>query len=207
MRILASLMEDGRASFRQIAKRTSLTTPTVSARVARMVRAGLIKKFIPILSPDSLSSGVTALVTLKVGADSLEKVARQLARLPAVEDVYATTRQDLSLKVGLEKAQDLEPFLNQRFLKRPGINVTSSQIITLFGKEKPAPLALSPAIVMNLRCDYCHGEVMSNRPYTMAVGSSHYYFCCKTCKKGYLDKYGKRLAKLRGRARSATLRS
>ena len=58
-------MDDGRASFRQIAQRTALTTPTVSARVARMMKAGLIKKFVPVLSADSVDRGVLALVTLK----------------------------------------------------------------------------------------------------------------------------------------------
>jgi hypothetical protein len=35
------------------------------------------------------------------------------------------------------------------------------------------------------------------RPYTIAAGSSRYYFCCKTCRNAYLDKFGSRLAKTR----------
>jgi len=195
-KILEALMEDGRASLRQIARRTSLTTPTVSARMARMTRAGLIKKFVPVLAADSVNRGVSALVTLGVDSTSADRVAKDLAKLKEVQNVYMTTGQSLTLKVTLDDVLELQPFLKRNVLGRPGVKVTSSQIITSTVKEEPASLVPS-TLTMNLECDYCHGEVSSSRPYTIAVGSSHYYFCCKTCKREYLKRYGARLAKLR----------
>ena len=52
---------------------------------------------------------------------------------------------------------------------------------------------------MNLKCDYCQEEVSRARPYTIAAGPSRYYFCCKTCRRAYLDKFGSRLAKTKRR--------
>lgn len=199
-------MEDGRASFSQIARRTSLTTPTVSARLARMTRAGLIKKFVPVLSPDSVGRGVLVLVTLKVDTTSAEKVAKDLARLREVEHVYMTTGQSLTLKVALDDVKDLEPFLKRNVAAKPSVRVTGNQIITRVVKEEP-PSLLPTTLTMNLKCDYCHGEVTSSRPYTIAVGSSHYYFCCKTCRRDYLDKHGARLAKMTRNRENWTLRS
>lgn len=193
-KILEALMADGRASFRQIAHRTSLTTPTVSARYARMMKAGLIKKFVPVLSADSVSRGVMALVTLKASSASSQKIADDLAELREVEAVYMTTGQSITLKVTLDTAQELQSFL-AKVLKRRGVDVTSSQIITSTVKEEPVSL-LPGGLVMNLKCDLCGGDVTSSRPYTVVTGSSHYYFCCKTCRKDYLDKHGKRLAKI-----------
>lgn len=178
-------MDDGRASFRQIAQRTSLTTPTVSARLARMTKAGLIKKFVPVLATDSVSRGVTALVTLKVGSASAQKIADDLAELREVEAVYMTTGQSITLKVALDTAQGFQPFLAKNLLKRRGLEVTSSHIITSTVKEELVSL-LPGSLVMNLECDYCGGDVTSRRPYTLAAGPSHYYFCCKTCRKDYL---------------------
>jgi DNA-binding Lrp family transcriptional regulator len=193
-RILGALMEDGRASLRQIAKRTSLTTPTVSARMARMVKAGMIKKFVPILSPGSINRGVAAVISLKVASSSAEKLAKDLSRLPQVENIYVTTGQGVTMKVALDDVAGLQEFLGRSLLARPGVTVTSSQIITSVVKEEPAPL--SPAtLTMNLRCDYCREEVARARPYTIANGSSRYYFCCKTCRNAYLEKFGSRLAK------------
>ena len=195
-KILRALIEDGRASLRQIARRTSLTTPTVSARFARMKKAGLITKFVPVISPGSVERGVLALVTLKVDPRSAEKFVKVLARLPEVEHLYTTTGQNVTLKVALEDVRDLEPFLKDWVLQRPGVAVTSSEIITSVIKEEQPSYVLG-AMTMNLKCDYCHGEVGSSRPHTIAFGSSHYYFCCKTCKKEYLEVHGERLAKLR----------
>lgn len=163
--------------------------------MARMTKAGLIKKFVPVLSPDSVNRGVLALVTLKVDATYAEKVAKDLAKLPQVEEVYTTTGQNITLKVALESVQGLEPFLKGNVLGRPGVGVSSSQIVTSVFKDEP-PSLLPSVLTMNLKCDYCHGEVASSRPYTIAVGSSHYYFCCRTCKKDYLEKHGARLAKM-----------
>ena len=107
-RILDALMEDGRASFRQIAKMTSLTTPTVSARMARMRKAGMIKKFVPILSPNSVNRGVFALIALKVDSSSAEGLANDLAELPEVENIYTTTGQGMTLKVALDDVAGLQ---------------------------------------------------------------------------------------------------
>lgn len=191
-------MADGRASFRQIAQRTSLTTPTVSARMARMTRAGLIKKFVPVLSADSVNRGVVGLVTLKAGSVAAEKIARDLAKLREVEDVYMTTGQSVTLKVALESAQGLQDFLKANVPRRSGVEVTSTQIVTNILKEEP-PSFLPSTLTMNLKCDLCHELITRARPYTISAGFSRRYFCCRTCRKDYLDKYGSRLAKLRTR--------
>ena len=205
-KILEVLMSDGRASFRKIAQRTSLTTPTVSARIARMVKAGLIRRFVPILSAESIKRGVVTLVTLKVGSASIDRVASDLAKLDRVEDVYVTTGQGITLKVRLDDVHELQPFLKENVLSTSGIEVASSQIITNIVKEEP-PSLLPSLLSMNLKCDYCHGEVASSRPYTVSAGPSHYYFCCRTCRKSYLAKYGSRLAKIRSGQGHRTLRS
>jgi DNA-binding Lrp family transcriptional regulator len=200
-KILEALMDDGRASFRQIAQRTSLTTPTVSSRIARMTKAGLIKKFVPVLSGDSVNRGVTALVTLKAGSASVQRIAEDLAKMREVEAVYMTTGQSITLKATFDSVQSLQSFLAQSVLKKRGVEVTSTQIVTSTVKEEP-PSLVPDALVMDLKCDYCGGEVTSSRPYTVSAGPSHYYFCCKTCRKEYLGEHGKRLAKITRRLRA-----
>lgn len=202
VKILEALMEDGRASLRQIARRTSLTTPTVSARMARMTKAGLIKKFVPILAADSFNRGVAALVTLGVDSASADRVARDLARLEGVQNVYMTTGQGMTLKVALDDVREVQSFLRRSVLGRPGVKVTSSQIITRTIKEEP-PSVVPSMLTINLECDYCHEEVTRTRPYTLVAGPSHYYFCCKTCKKDYLGKHGSRLAEIRRQGKVA----
>jgi DNA-binding Lrp family transcriptional regulator len=202
-RILRALMEDGRASRREIARKTSLTTPTVSARMTRMMKSGMIKGFVPVLSPDSVDRGVFAIVSLKVPSSSAEKLEKGLSRLPEVEHIYATTGQGMTIKVALRDVAGLQEFLTKGDLARPGVVVTSSQIVTKVVKEESAPF--SPAtLTMNLKCDFCHEEVARARPYTFASGTTRYYFCCKTCRNAYLGKFGPRLEGL-ARGKRTTL--
>jgi DNA-binding Lrp family transcriptional regulator len=195
-RILGVLMEDGRASLRQVARRTSLTTPTVSARIDRMKKSGMIKKFVPVLSPDSVNRGVFAIVSLRVNTALAERLARDLSKLPEVENIYVTTGQGMTVKVALDDVSGLQNFLSKGAMAQPGVSVTSSQIITRVVKEEPAPISPSD-LVMNLMCDFCHEEVSRPRPYTIAADPLRYYFCCKTCRNAYVDKFGSRLASVR----------
>ena len=47
--ILKSLFKDGRKSFRQVSRKTGISTPTVKSRFERLVNIGFIKAVIPII--------------------------------------------------------------------------------------------------------------------------------------------------------------
>lgn len=47
--IITSLQEDGRKSFRQIARELTISTPTIQARYQRLVNIGLIKSVSPVI--------------------------------------------------------------------------------------------------------------------------------------------------------------
>jgi DNA-binding Lrp family transcriptional regulator len=52
VRILNSLLKDGRKSYREISRETGITTPTVKARFTRLVNVGFIRSVSPILNFD-----------------------------------------------------------------------------------------------------------------------------------------------------------
>jgi DNA-binding Lrp family transcriptional regulator len=200
-RILAVLMEDGRASYREIARRTSLTTPTVSSRITRMMKAGLIQKFVPVFEHDPTQRGVVALAVVRAESDA-DTMAARLAKMDPVDAVYLTTGDnEITLKISTETVQDLHSFLREQIRKGDGLNLVSNRIVTRVVKGSHRAM-LPGKVAINLRCDYCRGEVASARPYTLSAGSLRYYFCCKTCRAAYLGKYGNRLAKLRSARQS-----
>jgi DNA-binding Lrp family transcriptional regulator len=192
--ILKELNADGRASLRQIAKKSSLSTPTVSSRFERMKKAGLIQKFVPVLSPDaSDDSSLLAFVTLNAPSSSIEKIAKELGGKPGVIGVFVTTgANNLVLRVSVRNAQSLHRFLTSAEFRKLGAEVTGSQIITETVKDEH-PLPFIDEIHMKLSCDLCKGVITSNTPYTIRVASTRYYFCCKTCKATYLQKHGDRI--------------
>jgi Lrp/AsnC family leucine-responsive transcriptional regulator len=46
--ILKELMRNGRKSFREISRETGITTPTVRARLERLINVGFVKSVSPI---------------------------------------------------------------------------------------------------------------------------------------------------------------
>lgn len=192
--ILNELNKDGRASFREIGRRASLSTPTVSSRFNRMMKAGLIRKFVPLMDTDT--EGVLALVTLRTSVSRATEVASALSRLrPVYEAMITTGRENIVLKLRLENAFALQSFLASRAVKKLGAEVAWTQIITKTIKEE-RPLPFAKDSVLELRCDYCGGEIASTRPYSIKVSSSRYYFCCKTCRRSYLDKHAATIRRL-----------
>jgi DNA-binding Lrp family transcriptional regulator len=57
IKIIKSLVNDGRKSFRQISRETKITTPTVKARFKRLVNVGFIKGVIPIFDFNQIDKG------------------------------------------------------------------------------------------------------------------------------------------------------
>lgn len=55
IRIVTSLQQDGRKSFRQIARELGISTPTVQTRYKRLVNIGLIKSISPIIDSTNLT--------------------------------------------------------------------------------------------------------------------------------------------------------
>ena len=206
--ILKELSEDGRASLRQIAKKTSLSTPTVSSRFERMKRAGLIQKFVPVFNLEaSENSGVVALVTLSVPASGVSKIAKDLARRPEVYGVFHTTGvNNLMLKVSLPNAVSLQRFLTRPDFKKQGVEVGASQIVTETVKDEH-PLPFAGGFKIKLYCDLCKGEIATSRPYSIKVGSTRYFFCCKTCRSTYLEKHGARIKAVNNRTEKQALHS
>jgi DNA-binding Lrp family transcriptional regulator len=198
--ILKELTEDGRASFRQIAKRASLSTPTVSSRLERMVHAGLIKKFVPIYDPEATANlGISAIVALSVPMSKVTQITKNLCLMPEVLGLFVTTGQsNLIAKVNLPNLQSLQSFLTSMTLKKLGVEVVGNQIITETVKDDH-PMPFADSLQLRLKCDFCKGEISTSRPYTIKVAESRYYFCCKTCRKSYVDKHGQKIRQLNGR--------
>jgi len=205
--ILRVLLDDGRESLSSIARKTSLTTPTVSYHFSRMVKSGLIKKFAPVLDQSMVRPGVSAFVTLKVKVGDANRVSRRVSAIGGVSGVFVTTGEsNMTLKVNCADSLELQDLLNTKLSKViDDGEVVSSQLILDAVKDEQ-PVVLPGDIAVKLRCDYCEGEVASDRPYHVRVGSMYHYFCCRTCRRSYLEKYGSRIRRINA-VRETPLRS
>jgi DNA-binding Lrp family transcriptional regulator len=57
--IINSLMQDGRKSFRQIAREIKVSTPTVESRFDKMTNIGIISNIQPIINVEKIESQIS----------------------------------------------------------------------------------------------------------------------------------------------------
>ncbi len=192
IRILNALMEDGRRSYRELARQTSVSPPTIESRVEKLLKVGLIKKIVPIIDTDKLDSGNSALITIKVDLSKMSKVIDRLSAMEEVTGVFATTGEgNLLLRVFVSDPKGLHEFITRRLGVETSFQVLSSQIITKTLKDEQL-IRIAPGSNLRLECGFCGGAVRGE-PFTLKVGNVDRFFCCKVCMNSYKKEFGARL--------------
>jgi Lrp/AsnC family transcriptional regulator for asnA, asnC and gidA len=125
--ILRELQEDGRRSFREIARHLRIPEATVRARFKRLEEGGAVR-ILAFADPFKLGNSKMALLLLQVNPDAHEKVMRALGGWTEVSYLSTTTGDaDLCVQVLCRDDEALWA-LQQRVRKLPG--VASLQLLT-----------------------------------------------------------------------------
>ncbi|MDA0138686.1 Lrp/AsnC family transcriptional regulator [Solirubrobacter sp. CPCC 204708] len=108
--ILALLVEDGRRSYDDIARRVSLSAPAVKRRIDRMRADGAIRGFTAVVDPEAFGWRTEALVELFYAPGTqLREVAASLMRHPQVVEAWSVTGDaDAIARVRTSDNADLE---------------------------------------------------------------------------------------------------
>lgn len=89
--ILNVLLENGRLSFREIAKKTGVSTATVMHRVHALEKDRIINCYSTHLDYEKLGYDITIIVEMQVSKGKLEEVEKKIAKHPNVISVYDVT--------------------------------------------------------------------------------------------------------------------
>ena len=190
-RILGILMEDGRRSYREIARLTGITTPTAQARVKRMMDEGLIRKISPIFDPSKFQDGIVFLISFAVNPLETEKIGGELAKREEVRGIYLTTgEKNLTLRVVVDSVDQLQRFI-ESLDQNYAIKQNSSQMVVRIFKEDQSVL-VRPGMGVNLKCETCN-KIITGRPFMLKGAGSERFFCCQTCQEKFREQYGPRL--------------
>ncbi len=129
-RILSLLMEDGRRTYDDIARRVRLSAPSVKRRVDRLRASGALQGFTALVDHEALSWNTEALIELfyRPGT-TLDEVTRTLREHPEVAEAWSVTGEaDAIARVRTEDNAALERLIMA--LQRDGHVVrTRSQIV------------------------------------------------------------------------------
>jgi Lrp/AsnC family leucine-responsive transcriptional regulator len=129
-KILSLLVEDGRRTYDDIARRVSLSAPSVKRRVDRMRKQGALEGFTAVVDHGAMGWNTEALVELfyRPGT-TLDEVTETLRDHPEVVEAWSVTGEaDAIARVRTEDNAALERLIME--LQRNGLVVrTRSQVV------------------------------------------------------------------------------
>jgi len=138
LRILTELQDSPRLPMAELGRRIGMSAPSVTERVQRLERAGVIAGYRLDIDPAAVGLPVTAFTRIRPMPGSLPKIAELAAELPEVTECYRITGEDCFLiKLHAPAIEQLEATLD-RFLAYG--NTTTSIVVSTPVPRRPPPL-------------------------------------------------------------------
>ena len=139
--LVRALRESPRARGLELSRSLGVARGTVSARIDRLERDGVITGYGPDVDVVAAGFPVQAFVTLEIAQGALDDVAAALTALPAVLEAHATTGSaDVLCRLGASSHEDLQETL--LVLSRSGLVTRSTSVVVLSTVVAPRVLPL-----------------------------------------------------------------
>jgi Lrp/AsnC family leucine-responsive transcriptional regulator len=184
VKILSLLQEDGRQSFRDIAKSTHTSVPTITSRVERMQQLGIIRRFTIDIDQEKIEGHHIAVLVVDVKPSESANIVSKLSAMDEVVEICTSSDSDFGIVAKVMGNID-DIIRIQNTLTDPGINRARAILVKDIISKDARTTAAS---LIKMSCSYCNKEIAEGAIKTK-VGDRIYYFCCNTCKSTFLDKY------------------
>ena len=185
--ILERLREDGRSSFREVAKVAGVTTPTVSSKVSTLMNLKLIRGISADIDAELLNE-ITAIMIIEAKPSDINTLVDRFVEFEEVRELYVVDGNELSIKFTTLDMLHLNNFLEE-IAKIEEIQKYSYRMITRTVKERPRAI-LHEGLNLTVSCFYCRKPIHDN-PEKLKMDGKDPYLCCTSCKKLYIEKYDK----------------
>jgi Lrp/AsnC family transcriptional regulator for asnA, asnC and gidA len=134
-KILNLLNEDGRMSYRKISRDLDVSVGTVHNRVDKLVKAGVIEKFVPLVDHAKLGYKLTTIIGVRVKGGVLRNWENRTAYHKNVLGIYDVTGEfDAILIAKFKDTSELDQFI-KGLLKEPDVQRTYTQTVLNIVKE------------------------------------------------------------------------
>ena len=125
LRILRALQEDGSLSNVQLAQRVHLSPSPCLARVKALQAAGVIERYVALVSAASLGLGLNVFISISLTnqrKQALAEFERRIAEHDQVMECYLMTGDsDYLIRVAVADMAALEKFILEQLTPIPGI--------------------------------------------------------------------------------------
>ncbi len=127
--------EDGRKSYRSIAKQLDISIGTVHNRIEKLLKSGIIKRFSPIIDHEKLGYSLTTIIGVKVKGGVLRNWEDRTAYHKNVLCMYDVTGEfDAILITRFKDTNELDNFIKS-LLKEADVQRTYTQTVLNIVKE------------------------------------------------------------------------
>lgn len=134
-KIITIFNEDGRISYRKIAKKLDISIGTVHNRMEKLTKKGIIIKFAPIIDHDKLGYNLTTIIGVRVKGGVLKNWETRTAYHHNVLCMYDVTGEfDAILVARFKDTSELDRFI-KALLKEPDVQRTYTQTVLNIVKE------------------------------------------------------------------------
>lgn len=141
-RLVALLAEQPRAGLLEVARQLGVARGTVSARLDKLVRRGVICGFGPEIEPAALGFPILAFVWLEIAQGRLDEAVDQLRGVPEVLEAHATSGdRDLLCRVVARDPEHLQDIVNT-MVRTPSVRRSTSHIAL----SRQIPLRTQPLL-------------------------------------------------------------
>lgn len=129
LKLLASLKEDAKRKYSDLADLLNLSAPSVHARVKKLEQLGVIESYTINLNSKMLGAKLTAFVRVTTEGVSCTDIPSSFVPYPEVEELHSVAGEEsLLLKVRTKDTESLDVLLDQ-IRKIPGVRKTVTSIV------------------------------------------------------------------------------
>ena len=139
-KIIRVLEKDARTSLRKISELVDVSLGTVSNRVKKMEKNGVIKGYSVILNPDEIGWELNVVIGLRIQKGRLMEIQEKIAKDNRVYAVYDVTGDfDSMIVAKASNRKDLDD-LSKNVLSIDGVERSITHLVLNTVKEKTASL-------------------------------------------------------------------
>ena len=112
--IIAALTEDGRMTFKALAKKIGLSSPSITERIHKLKDAGAIRGYSVLVDPNAFGLATSAFVRMSAMPGKLQKLEQMLDDSPEVVEADRVTGEDCFLaKLVVSDASQLQAVVDR----------------------------------------------------------------------------------------------
>ncbi|MCH2267794.1 Lrp/AsnC family transcriptional regulator [Candidatus Thalassarchaeum betae] len=139
-RILSVLQRDARTSMRKISEEVGVSLGTVSNRVRRLEKIGVIRGYTVLLDPEKVGWDLNIVVGLRIQKGRLIEIQEKIAEDPRVYGVYDVTGDFDSMVVARARDRSDLDELSKNVMSIDGIERSVTHLVLNTVKESPTTL-------------------------------------------------------------------